>query len=100
MTNVKKLDEARAAEACRLWKERNPEGYLTHANREMTEIAARLARKGWEPIDPIMLKAREIVADFWEGRGHEEIAERVRGGGLDGSEYMLIAVAVLKSCEP
>lgn len=99
MTN-EELDVARAAEACRLWKERNPEGYLTHANREMTEIAARLAREGWEPVDPIVLKAREIVADHFERRGMEAYAGKVRKGYQDRDAGMLIALKALKSCEP
>ena len=57
MTN-EELDDARALEALRICEER-PTGLKF---RELAQIAARLAREGWtppEPVDPDVLAFRE-----------------------------------------
>ena len=96
MTN-EELDEARAAEAVRL----ATNGGLTAANLETpARIAARLAREGWEPVDPIVLKAREIVAAENEAEGKPNFAAVVRKGVCDRHVEMSIAIAALRSREP
>jgi hypothetical protein len=61
MTN-EELDKARADEAWRIYTG----GPKTD---RLAAIAARLAREGWtppEPVDPDVLSVREIVAVEWE----------------------------------
>lgn len=66
------LDTARAAEAARLWGER--EG-AEHADcGGIAALAARLAREGWEPVDPLLMEAREIAASFAAGHAHQILA--------------------------
>jgi hypothetical protein len=75
------LDEARAIEAQRRWAHSEQTGSSSWV------IAARLAREGWtppEPVDPDLLIAREASAQEWEGRsGDSDTARRTRNGWVD-----------------
>jgi hypothetical protein len=79
MTN-EELDRARGAEAYRLWE--SAESRVGEENRAM--IAARLAREGWtppEPVDPDVLAYRE-----WEAlQGHRDHGKKVLAGEWDQS---------------
>ena len=69
------LDEARANEAWRIWNEEDGVTDEGHA-----VIAARLAREGWkppEPVDPDVLAFREWAAIQWPS----ESAYWLRGDG-------------------
>ena len=54
------LDKARVKEARRLW---NEQGAPLRGDPEPIEIAARLAREGWTPPDPI--SPRVMAAREW-----------------------------------
>jgi hypothetical protein len=89
MTN-EELDEARADEALRLWGQ-------SHNKSTPRVIAARLAREGWtppEPVDPDVLAVREVLA-----RSDENEAAR-RGylaGRYDSHNWFQSALAAYKA---
>jgi hypothetical protein len=61
MTN-EELDEARGNEAYELWCRDQPDGTKGYAPVQVAIRAARLAREGWtppEPVDPDLLAFRE-----------------------------------------
>ena len=88
MTN-EELDRARADEAHRLWQKGGLMG-------NPVIIAARLAREGWTPPDPLLKEAREVCAQVEEGRGSHSTAESFRTGAFDMSGVMEYALAALK----
>jgi len=95
MTN-EELDRARGAEAYRLWE--SAESRVGEENRAM--IAARLAREGWkppEPVDPDVLAVREIVAREWEKVGFRGDATDARSGNSDSRWYVSFALAAYKA---
>lgn len=51
------LDRARSQEAHRMWADGRPDGY----NFDVAATAARLAREGWTPPDPLQVEAQEIA---------------------------------------
>jgi hypothetical protein len=57
------LDRARAAEAERVWM-RQPVRILDSEFSSIALIAARLAREGWLPEDPLIQEARKLAANF------------------------------------
>lgn len=62
MTN-EELDRARAIEAHkRISKSSVSFEYLDNSAKEERILAAKLAREGWMPVDPKLIRAREIVA--------------------------------------
>lgn len=94
MTN-EELDEARAKEARRIHyaKECPPVG-------EDAIIAARLAREGWtppEPVDPDLLAVREIVAKEWESKMFPHHADAARKGRYDAEVSVRAALAAYKA---
>ena len=77
MTPEEQLDDTRGLEALRICEER-PTGLKF---RELAQIAARLAREGWtppEPVDPDVLAFRE-----WAERTYSDSADDIRGGDWD-----------------
>jgi hypothetical protein len=88
------LDKARSDEAWRIW-ERQPDSLP-----ETATIAARLAREGWappEPVDPDLLVVREIMAEEYEKAGWPALAKSAREGKLDEHRYMRGALIVYKA---
>jgi hypothetical protein len=84
MTN-EELDQARADEARRIVDE-------TGRGRA-TAIAARLAREGWMPVDPLLIEARKICAAKTDGDFKHS---QFMSGNLDDSPYIELALAALK----
>jgi hypothetical protein len=89
MTN-EELDEARGNEAYELWCRDQPDGTKGYAPVQVAIRAARLAREGWTPpepvVDPDILAFREwgaadSEADGWTGgatlhrQGHFDLSE-------------------------
>jgi hypothetical protein len=88
------LDRARSDEAWRIW-ERQPDSLP-----ETATIAARLAREGWmppEPVDPDVAAVREVVAAEWEAVRDKASAAEIRDGRRDGSHLVRIALAAYKA---
>jgi hypothetical protein len=97
------LDEARAIEAQRRWAHSEQTGSSSWV------IAARLAREGWtppEPVDPDLIAVREIVAREWEkwALAHFPAAapsfdapEATRSGKCDGDLNFIVALAAYKA---
>lgn len=83
------LDLARAKEAYRRWNGSfsGPGGVV--------EIAARLAREGWVPADPLVLEAREIFAAVFEPATPGSVWFPV-DGTKDRELSMTLAVTALK----
>jgi len=86
------LDEARAKEAQRIWAMSPLNGVSSCV------IAARLAREGWTPPDPVLLRARELAARFCEGQGGYApgVIEGYRAGMFDNSTFLKVALFVLQ----
>lgn len=84
------LDEARAREAERRipWREQSAVG--------VAQLAARLARENWRPVDPDLLEAREIAAQQAEMDGSPDWATRARQGEADKGNWVQIALAAIK----
>ena len=76
MTN-EELDEARGAEAYRVWGERPAEDSQTVAH-----VAARLAREGWTPPEPVSDDVLAMRAWLKDNTAH--IGPYVDGGSADG----------------
>ena len=88
------LDEARGDEALRLHNGPHTNG------ASIATIAARLAREGWappEPVDPDLLVVREIMAEEYEKAGWPALAKSAREGKLDEHRYMRGALIVYKA---
>jgi hypothetical protein len=80
------LDEARAREAVRL-----ASGCCPTNVYEVAGHALRLAREGWEPVDPDLIEAREIVA-----RRVPDRAAAVGIGKWDATDSVLLALAGIR----
>ena len=90
------MDKARAKEAWRIYMT-NPPGMT---GKRLAMIAARLAREGWmppEPVDPDLLAVREIVAEWWDGMGSSYSAREVRAGRCDMHDLIKVALAAYKA---
>ena len=86
------LDKARAKRAWEIrYVETNP------TNDSMAQIAARLAREGWMPVDPDLLAVREIVAATYEDAGMSGVAREFRSGGFDKATALRSALAAYKA---
>jgi len=88
MTN-EELDKATADEAWRLLEE----------SQDVAVIAARLAREGWkppEPVDPDLLVVREISAKQFEG-AEAVVSADIRLGKYDGDAVLICALAAYKA---
>ena len=88
MTN-EELDEARGNEAYELWCRDQPDGTKGYAPVQVAIRAARLAREGWtppEPVDPDVLAFREWGAADSEADGWTAGATLHRQGHFDISE--------------
>ena len=88
------LDRARAAEAATLFSK----GVGQKGNGvvlDTAEMAARLAREGWTPEDPLLKEAREIVASHYDGH-LRSVASEVRSGQMDDCDGVRIALTALK----
>lgn len=97
MTNDE-LDEARAKEAYRLAHIGREVGDNTGMFREVGCIAARLARENWQPTDPDLVLAREVVAKVFEDQGQRGCAPTdVRAGVWDGNNTVVIALAAIRA---
>ena len=85
------LDQARAEEAHRIAARAfNATASLYHAPK----IAARLAREGWTPEDPLLKEAREILIAKFEWSGVN--ATSCRDGECDRYGTLQMALTALK----
>lgn len=90
------LDEARGQEAWRRLTGGSPFPALASPSAHAA-LAARLGREGWQPEDPLLREAREIVAQDLEQTGCELAARKTREEGLnDGMTGHRIALAALR----
>lgn len=100
------LDEARAREAVRESYARVgagempgvlPEG-ITKRDLDISKRAARLAREGWEPVDPDLIEARKVVADSAELASFfpTSFAHDARNGSMDARASVQVALAAIK----
>jgi len=83
------LDKATADEAWRLLEE----------GQDVAVIAARLAREGYrppEPVDPDVLAVREISAKQFEG-AEAVVSADIRLGKYDGDAVLICALAAYKA---
>jgi len=83
------LDKATADEAWRLLEE----------GEDVAVIAARLAREGWkppEPVDPDLLVVREIAAKQYKG-AEAVVSADIRLGKYDGDAVLICALAAYKA---
>lgn len=91
------LDIARAREA---HKRTFPvHAWVTGAGHEESLIeAARLARTGWTPVDPLLIEAREIVAKWIDANPNKlkMLASGVRYGAFDADPSVEQALAALR----
>lgn len=78
------LDRARANEALRLLKYKG-------TGTTLAEVAARLAREGWKPEDPLLKEARAILAEIFG-----DTAGNIASGTADGYREMDIALRALR----
>ncbi len=94
MTN-EELDKARADEAYNRWYRLNAVG---ETGRQVTSalIAARLAREGWTPEDPLLQEARELCAQWYDKRPGPYTAAGYRKGDNDHRDLMVIALSALR----
>ena len=83
------LDEARALEAHKIARVVMWQHYM-----RVVKVAARLAREGWMPEDPLLKEAREIVASLNEG--FTSYILNLREGRHDDSDDIAVALAALK----
>jgi len=81
------LDKARAEEAWR--KSDTVPAALT--------CAARLAREGWMPVDPLLLEARKLFADSAENK--EEAHIYLAGRFDHWSEFQIVLAALRRGIE-
>lgn len=99
MTN-EELDEARMRESMRRTLER---GFSPHDKMGFSEFAgrtaARLAREGWLPTDPILNRARDIVAKAFTDAGESVSAEGARKGMFDDYPIMRATLAALQTAK-
>lgn len=65
-------------------------------NPSIYALALRILRTETKPVDPLLKRAREIVARCNEQFGHDEHAERVREGKEDDDFEVIVALAALK----
>lgn len=79
MMTDEELDEARIAEARRLT------GGWALCEPVLMRSLARLAREGWMPTDPLLIEAREIVGNHYDGLGYLDTSKEVRAGRRDKS---------------
>lgn len=89
------LDKARADEAWRLQGIMIDSGHI----ESIGIIAARLAREGWmppEPVDPDLLAVREISAKQFEG-AEAVVSADIRLGKYDGDAVLICALAAYKA---
>lgn len=84
------LDLARANEALRIW---TAAGYVDPVP---AIIAARLAREGWMPVDPLLVEAREICAADVERLENHWTADIYRKGRYDSGTLVRVTLAALK----
>lgn len=90
MTEDEKLDIARGKEAVRLIAQKY-EVIDTEVSLFIGAQAARLARVGWAPVDPDLVRAREIVYGLIEPR-----TENVLHGHWDRDRTIQAALIAIK----
>ena len=93
MDDINLLDRARAEEAFRRVFGRGAT-YST-ADSASLEIAAMLARTGWEPEDPDLIAAREIVAEA-SRPDFPNWSKHVCTGEYDDHDEVKLALAAIK----
>ena len=76
----------------------SPEPLFYQVHHAATKVLAEaLQELGWKPpVDPLLLRAREIVAEIYEGREWDGSAKHVRQGDFDGHVTMIATLAALK----
>lgn len=84
------LDRARADEAWRIYMAQTDDRPTAH------QIAARLAREGWMPVDPDLIEARECAALMCEEQHDHNSAEAYRRGEYDLSRSVEAALVAIR----
>lgn len=87
------LDMARGDEAVRQLNAVNHRGYPDGS--DYAARAARLAREGWTPEDPILKEAREVYASSFAWRD-EPLPQQIRRGDHDANPFMVVLIAALR----
>ena len=90
------LDKARADEAWRLAGINDPSTQTVLWSRKAVYAAARLAREGWMPVDPLLLEAREIYARALEANDGVYAPKECRSGLCDDSAAISAVLAALR----
>jgi len=91
------LDKARADEAWRLAGINDPATQTVLWSRKAVYAAARLAREGWMPVDPLLLEARKLFADSAENK--EEAHIYLAGRFDHWSEFQIVLAALRRGIE-
>lgn len=90
------LDRARAEEAWQRCQNSEAVKAPRGSEEDYGVIAARLARTGWTPTNPLLLQAREIAAKWWEDHGPPWAAYQTREGNQDDSAVVQCALRGLE----
>jgi hypothetical protein len=85
------LDRARSDEARKIHG-----GIFAVDVGRIGEIAARLAREGWMPVDPDLIEARECAALAWKDKGYNTCSAQVLRGEVDNSREVQSALIAIK----
>ena len=67
-----------------------------HVRRSIQAFARYIVKHQDEPVDPLLLEAREVAASAYEGLDFAGIASRIRDGDRDDGLHVSIALAALK----
>lgn len=59
-------------------------------------VARYIAEHEDEPVDPLLVEAREIVAKYWKARGNQGFADKVGAGECDSHSDVASSFAALR----
>lgn len=89
--------------ACELVNARRFPGSMLHEPRHVTPdysalyaLALHVMKHEEPPVDPLLLEARKIVADIYEGLGCDETVDNVRNGAHDNGWSVTVVLKALK----
>lgn len=94
------LDRARAEEAIRQEEAEVSAGAGWAPTIRAAQTAARLARTGWMPVDPLLLKARKVAAEYASlpiPFYRAEYVDEILAGKHDDGGDVQIALAALRA---
>lgn len=74
-----------------------PDGYYYAGNWSLKVLARTLQELGWQPpVDPMLVRAREIAARAYDSQGWGIMATEVRDGDADCSPAVQAALIALR----